>query len=103
MLCADDCDLNDDQVTQIADQTYVALQNRIVEGLQKVANQYPSIPKTFCLAGSGQALARSAIQSIFCNAADLKIFDTADLGNIGQTIPAIAVATRWLAVEGDPS
>ena len=97
MLCADDCDLDDEQVTQIAEQTYNALKKQIVAGLQTVIDQHPSIAKTFCLAGSGQTLAREAIESICVNQTNLSIFQTTGSKNIGQAIPAIAVAARWLA------
>ena len=99
MLCADDCDLDDDEVTQIAEQTYHALKNLIVGGLQSVVDQHPSIPKTFCLAGSGQALARNAIESVCANQPNLKVFPTTEAKTTGQAIPAIAVAVRWLAEE----
>ena len=101
MLCADDCDLEDEQVSQISEQTYLALKKRIVAGLQTVMGQHPSIPKTFCLAGSGQALARSAIQSVCTKQTNLKIIETPGENSIDQAIPAIAVAARWLAAAED--
>lgn len=103
MLCADDCDLDDEQVTQIAEQTYSALQKQIAAGLQAVVDQHPSIPKSFCLAGSGQALARSAIQSVCGDQQDLKIIPTTGAQTTGQAIPAIAVAARWLVSAEDVS
>ena len=102
MLCADDCDLSDEQVTRIAEQTYIALKNRIVDGLRAVVDSHPSIPTTFCLAGSGQSLARNAIQSVCTNHKNLTIYATDGTEKIGQAIPAIAVAARWLAAEGIP-
>ena len=101
MLCADDRDLNDEQVTQIAEQTYLALRKKIVAGLKAVAAEHPSIAKTFCLAGSGQALAREAIESVFGNQTSLKVLDATALQDTGQAIPAIAVAARWLAAPED--
>ena len=108
MLCADDHDLKDEQVTKIANQTYDALKKQIVAGLRAVVAEHPSIAKTFCLAGSGQALARSAIESACENHASLeiKILDTPDFENarvksLGQAIPAIAVAARWFATAED--
>ena len=113
MLCADEHDLTDDQVTKLAEQTYIALEKQIVAGLRSVAAQHPSIAKTFCLAGSGQALARSAIDLAWADQAHpgIKIFDTPSFenteqnkieqNNVGQAVPAIAVAARWLATLED--
>ena len=97
MLCADDCDLEDDQVFQIAEQTYSELKKRIVAGLQRVVDRHPTIVKTFCLAGSGQALARDAIQALCGDELNHRILGTTGSRNFGQAIPAIAVAARWLA------
>ena len=73
MLCADDHDLEDHQVTLLAEQTYAALKNQIAAGLRAVVAEHPSITKTFCLAGSGQALARSSIELACANQASQKI------------------------------
>ena len=97
MLCVDDHDLQDEQVTAIAEQTYAALKMQIVTSLQSVVAEHSSLAKTFCLAGSGQALARSAIELVCSNQPDLKIVATPEEENIGQAIPAIAVAAKWLA------
>jgi len=97
MVCADDCDLGDEQVTQIAEQTYNALKKQITIGLQAVIDQHSSIPKTFCLAGSGQTLARDVIESVCANQTDVKIIPTNEARTTGQAIPAIAVAARLLA------
>ena len=96
MLCADDCDLEDDQVTAIAEQTYNALKKQVMVGLRSVIEKHPATAKTFCLAGSGQALARDAIESVCENQMSLEINETTGPNNIGQAVPAIAVATRWL-------
>ena len=103
MLCADDCDLNDEQVTEIADQTYFALQKHIAAGLRTVVDKHPSIAKTFCLAGSGQAMARAAIEMVCTDQSSIKILDTLDQESIGQAVPAIAVAARWFLTPQDTS
>ena len=99
MLCADNEDLTDEQVTAIADQTYAALKKQIVISLQSVVDEHPLIAKTFCLAGSGQALARSAIEVVCANQPNLTIIGTPPQNETGQAIPAIAVAMKWLAAE----
>lgn len=99
MLCADDEDLRDDQVFAIAEQTYAALENLIVASLRSVVDQHPTIKKTFCLAGSGQLLARGAIERVFAHQARPTVIGTANPKEIGQAIPAIAVAMKWLAEE----
>ena len=106
VLCADDCDLTDDQVTSIADQTYSALKKQIVSGLRTVINEHPTIAKTFCLAGSGQAVAREAIELVCGDQVNLKILNApmqkiAGRESIGQVVPAIAVAARWLVALED--
>lgn len=96
MLCADDEDLQDDQVTAIAEQTYAALEDLIVASLRSVVNQHPKLAKTFCLAGSGQSLARCAINRVLANQPPSTIIGTAVPNQIGQAVPAIAVAMKWL-------
>ena len=96
MLCADDEDLQDAQVTAIAEQTNTALENQIVTSLRSVVDQHPKLAKTFCLAGSGQSLARSAINRVLANQPQPTIIGTANPNQTGQAIPAIAVAMKWL-------
>ena len=97
MLCADDEDLQDDQVTSIAEQTYLALENLIVASLRSVVDQHRTLANTFCLAGSGQALVCRAIERVFVNQPQPIIIGTADANQTGQAVPAIAVAMKWLA------
>ena len=97
MLCADSDDLLDDQVTAIADQTYAALKKQIVVKLQSVVDKHPSITRTFCLAGSGQTLAQSAVEQVCSNQPKPTIVQTPPRNEIGQAIPAIAVAIKWIA------
>ena len=96
MLCADDEDLQDAQVTAIAEQTNTALENQIVTSLRSVVDQHPKLAKTFCLAGSGQSLARCAINRVLANQPQPTIIGTANPNQTGQAIPAIAVAMKWL-------
>ncbi len=99
MLCADDVDLTDAQVAAIAEQTYAALENQIVASLRSVVEQHPTLARTFCLAGSGQSLARGAIERVFANQTQPTVIGTSAPNKIGQAIPAIAVATKWLVEE----
>ena len=96
MLCADDEGLQDDQVTAIAEQTNAALEKLIVASLRSVVDQHPKLAKTFCLAGSGQSLARCAINRVLANQPQPTIIGTANPNQTGQAVPAIAVAMKWL-------
>ena len=97
MLCADNEDLKDDQVTAIAEQTCAALEDLIVKSLRLVVDQHPALAKTFCLAGSGQSLARRAIGRVLADRPQPTIIGTAVANQTGQAVPAIAVAMKWLA------
>ena len=96
MLCADDEGLQDDQVTAIAEQANAALEKLIVASLRSVVDQHPKLAKTFCLAGSGQSLARCAINRVLANQPQPTIIGTANPNQTGQAVPAIAVAMKWL-------
>ena len=99
MLCADSEDLQDSQVTAIAEQTYAALEDLIVASLRSVVDQHPALAKTFCLAGSGQSLARRVIERVFVNESPPVIIGTAAPSETGQVVPAVAVAMKWLTEE----
>ena len=100
MLCADNADLQNDQVTAIAEQTYAALEDQVVASLRSVVDQHPQLAKTFCLAGSGQSLARRAIGRILTDQPPPTIIGTKAPNQIGQAVPAIAVAMKWLTATG---
>jgi len=93
--------LQDSQVTAIAEQTYMALEDLIVASLQSVVDQHSALAKTFCLAGSGQALACRAIERVLANQPPPVIIGTATPHETGQAVPAIAVAMKWLAEAGE--
>lgn len=95
MLCADDLDLSDAELDQLAEQCLAKLQTLIAKKLTKVRDFHPEIPATFIVTGSGKWLAKRAIDQAFVKHADvLRLVEPVHGRIANQAVPAMAVAAK---------
>jgi probable H4MPT-linked C1 transfer pathway protein len=104
MLCADDGDLSDEQVDQIAEQCVFALRRLVTTQVHRVVGAHPDIAKTFVVAGSGKWLAKEVVELVGTDHLSDALADRADpvrvvepfaSGLASQVVPAMAVAAKY--------
>ena len=93
MVCADLEDLEQQTIDDMARQIRLNVIHRVRRQVDLVVNQYPRLPATFILAGSGHQWARLAVEGVFKHRDDQPILET-ELVNSeqAQLVPALACA-----------
>lgn len=88
VVCADESELDDASVLQVARQARAALCQRICSAFKKLMMDHHELPAKFLLAGSGQAIAAEVIKGIVPDSELAWAEETSS-----QLIPALAVAS----------
>lgn len=104
MLCADDDQLEDNELDQMADQCVSKLLQLVKQNLLVVARSHPKIASTFIIVGAGKWLAKPAIEQAFADRCLESSANSTDHARIvepfadclaSQVVPAMAVAARY--------